>query len=143
MLRTFLRAKIHRARVTRCDPDYVGSITIDRTLLEAADILPLERVDVYNITRGTRLSTYCIPGTAGGGEIGLNGAAAHLTRVGDLVIIAAYAELDREDIPGHAARVVFVGDGNTPAEVRLQTPFDGPEGDGDPDGKGRGRPLPR
>ena len=143
MLRTFLRAKIHRARVTRCDPDYVGSITIDRTLLEAADILPLERVDVYNVTRGTRFATYCLPGVAGGGEIGVNGAAAHLARVGDLVIVAAYAELDREDIPGHLARVVFVGEGNVAADVRGQTPFDTPEDDGNGDEKGRGRPLPR
>jgi aspartate 1-decarboxylase len=124
MLRSFLRAKIHRARVTRCDLDYVGSITIDSDLLAAADLLPLEQVDVYNITRGTRFTTYCIPGEAGAGEIGINGAAAHLVHVGDLVIVAAYCQLDREDIPHHRARVVLVDSANRVAEIREQTPFD-------------------
>lgn len=127
MLRPFLRAKIHRARVTRCDLDYVGSITIDRDLLEAADLLPLEEVDVYNITRGTRFTTYCIPGAPGGGEIGVNGAAAHLAAVDDLVIVAAYCQLDREDIPHHRARIVLVDDRNRVAEIREQTPFDLPD----------------
>ncbi|MGE5235980.1 MAG: aspartate 1-decarboxylase [Acidobacteriota bacterium] len=127
MLRPFLRAKIHRACVTRSDPNYVGSITIDRDLLAAADLLPLEQVDVYDITSGARFTTYCIPGPPGGGEIGINGAAAHLARVGDLVIVAAYCTLDREEIPHHRARVVLVGDGNRVDEVREQTPFDVPE----------------
>ena len=127
MLRPFLRAKIHRARVTRCDLQYVGSITVDRDLLDAADLLPLEEVDVYNITRGTRFTTYCIPGAPGGGEIGVNGAAAHLAEIGDLVIVAAYCQLDREDIPHHKARVLLVDDANRVAEVREQTPFDLPE----------------
>jgi aspartate 1-decarboxylase len=127
MLRPFLRGKIHRARVTRCDPDYAGSITIDAELLAACDVLPLEKVEVYNITRGTRLATYCIAGAPGGGEIALNGAAAHLAEVGDLVIIAAYALLDREDLPHHRARVVLVDGANRPVEVREQTPFDIPE----------------
>ncbi len=127
MLRPFLRAKIHRARVTRSDPDYVGSITIDRDLLAAADILPLERVDVYNLTRGTRFTTYCIAGAAGSGEIGINGAAAHKAAVGDLVIGAAYCELYREDLPHHRARVVLLDGGNRVAEVRVQSPFDLPE----------------
>ncbi len=127
MLRPFLRAKIHRARVTRCDPDYPGSITIDRDLLAAADILPLERVDVYNVTSGARFSTYCIAGSAGGGEVGLNGAASHKAAVGDLVIVAAYCDLDREDVPHHRARVVLLDGGNRVAEVRVQSPFDLPE----------------
>ncbi len=123
MLRPFLRAKIHRARVTRCDVDYVGSITLDRDLLDAADLLPLEQVDVYNITTGDRFTTYCIPGERGSGEVGINGAAAHLAKVGDLVIVAAYCQVDREDLPHHRALVVLVGDGNRIAEVREQTPF--------------------
>jgi aspartate 1-decarboxylase len=127
MLRTFLRAKIHRARVTRADLDYVGSITVDSELLEAADVLPLERVDVYNITRGTRFSTYCLAGRRGEGELGVNGAAAHLVEVGDLVIVAAYCALDREDIPRHRARVVLVDGDNHVSEVREQSPFDLPE----------------
>ncbi|MDW7967180.1 MAG: aspartate 1-decarboxylase [Thermoanaerobaculum sp.] len=124
MLRPFLRAKIHRARVTRADLHYVGSITVDAELLQAADLLPLEEVEVYNISRGTRFSTYCIPGLPGSGEIGVNGAAAHLAHVGDLVIVCAYALLDREEIPHHRARVVLVGDGNRVAQVLLKTPFD-------------------
>jgi aspartate 1-decarboxylase len=127
MLRPFLRAKIHRARVTRCDPEYAGSITIDADLLVACDILPLEKVEVYNITRGSRLATYCIAGAPGAGEIALNGAAAQLAKVGDLVIIAAYALLDREDVPHHRARVVLVDDANRPLEVREPTPFDEPQ----------------
>jgi len=124
MLRPFLRAKIHKATVTRCDPDYVGSISIDRDLLAAADLLPLEQVDVYNVTRGTRFTTYCLAAKAGSGEIGVNGAAAHLAKQGDFVIIAAYCQLDREDIPHHRARVVLVDASNRVTEVREQTPFD-------------------
>jgi aspartate 1-decarboxylase len=124
MLRPFLRAKIHRARVTRRDLHYVGSITIDRELLAAADLLPLEQVDIYNVTRGTRFRTYCIPGAGGCGEIGVNGAAAHLVRVGDIVIIVAYCSLDREEVPHHRVRVVLVDDTNSVAGVLEQTPFD-------------------
>jgi aspartate 1-decarboxylase len=124
MLRPFLRCKIHRACVTRSDLDYVGSITIDRELLAAADLLPLEQVDVYNITSGARFSTYCLAGVPGSGEIGVNGAAAHHARTGDLVIVAAYCQLDREDIPGHRARVVLVDGQNRVTELREQTPFD-------------------
>ena len=124
MLRPFLRAKIHRASVTRSDLDYVGSITIDLELLAAADLLPLEQVDVYNITTGARFTTYCLAGARGSGEIGVNGAAAHHAKPGDLVIVAAYCQLDREDIPGHKARVVLVDRLNRITELREQTPFD-------------------
>lgn len=127
MLRPFLRAKIHRARVTRCNANYIGSITVDHDLLEACDLLSLEQVDVYNMTRGTRFTTYCIPGPSGSGEVGINGAAAHLAQAGDFVIIAAYCQLDREDIPHHRARVVLVDEGNRVTEVREKTPFDLPE----------------
>ncbi|MFI5165366.1 MAG: aspartate 1-decarboxylase [Thermoanaerobaculales bacterium] len=127
MMRPFLRAKIHRAEVTHCDPDYVGSISIDRDLLAAADLLPLEQVGVYNITRGTRFTTYCLAAKAGSGEIGVNGAAAHLAKQGDFVIIAAYCQLDREDVPHHCARIVLVDEANRVTEVREQTPFDVPE----------------
>lgn len=126
MQRPFLRAKIHRARVTRSDPDYVGSITIDLDLLDGVDLLPLEQVDVYNITRGTRFTTYCLAGRRGSGEIGVNGAAAHLASVGDLVIVASYCTLDREEVPGHRARVVLVDERNRIEKVIVQTPFDGP-----------------
>jgi aspartate 1-decarboxylase len=122
MLRSFLRAKIHRARVTRCDLDYMGSITIDRDLLDAAGLLPLEQVDVLNITNGNRLTTYCLAGERGSGEIGINGAAAHHAAVGDLVIVCAYCQLSAGEIASHRARVVLVGDGNTVAEALTQTP---------------------
>ncbi len=127
MLRPFLRAKLHRARVTRSDVDYVGSISIDRDLLEAADLLPLEQVDVYNLTRATRFTTYCIAARGGSGEVGVNGAAAHLAEVGDLVIVAAYCELDREELPSHRAHVILLDDANRVAETREQAPFDAPE----------------
>jgi aspartate 1-decarboxylase len=126
MLRPFLRAKIHRARVTRCDPDYVGSVTIDRNLLEACDLLSLEQVSVYNITRGTRFTTSCLPGLPGSGEVAVNGAAARLAEAGDFVIVAGYCHLDREDIPQHRARTVLVDENNRITEVREQTPFDLP-----------------
>lgn len=127
MVRNFLRSKIHRARVTYCNLDYMGSITIDRDLLAAADLLPLEQVDVYNLTRGSRFTTYCLPGDPGSGVIGINGAAAHLAAVDDLVIVAAYCRLDREDIPRHRARVVLVDDANRVRQVQVQSPFDLPE----------------
>ncbi|HPC84400.1 MAG TPA: aspartate 1-decarboxylase [Thermoanaerobaculaceae bacterium] len=126
MQRPFLRAKIHRARVTGRNLHYEGSITIDTELLAAADLLVLEQVDVYNVTTGTRFSTYCIPGQPGSGTIEVNGAAAHLVAEDDLVIVAAYCWLDREDIPDHRARVVLVDEANHVTEIREQTPFDGP-----------------
>lgn len=126
MRRPFLRAKIHRARVTGRDLHYEGSITIDSELLAAADLLVLEQVDVYNVTTGARFSTYCIPGAPGSGTIEVNGAAAHLVAEGDLLIVAAYCWLDREDIPDHRARVVLVDEANQVTEIREQTPFAAP-----------------
>lgn len=126
MFRPFLRAKIHRAQVTQSNLHYVGSITVDAKLMEAADLLALEQVEVYNITRGTRFTTYCIPGAPGSGIIGINGAAAHLAHVGDLVIICAYCFLDQEEILEHKARVVLVKEGNGLKEVLVRTPFDQP-----------------
>lgn len=112
MLRTFLRSKIHRATVTQADLDYVGSITIDSTLLEAAQILPHEQVDVLNVTNGQRLTTYAIPGEADSGVIGINGAAAHLVNPGDLVIIVCYAQYTAEELKGHQPRVILVDESN-------------------------------
>jgi aspartate 1-decarboxylase len=102
------RAKIHRATVTQADLDYVGSVTIDADLLEAADILPNERVDLYNITNGNRLSTYALRGARGSGVIGINGAAAHLMRPGDLVIIAAYGNFSEDEARTLRPNVVHV-----------------------------------
>ncbi len=106
------RAKIHRATVTQADLDYVGSVTIDQDLLDAADILPHERVDIYNITNGNRLSTYALRGPRGSGVIGINGAAAHLVQPGDLVIIAAYGHFTEEEARTLEPRVVLVDAGN-------------------------------
>ncbi|MCJ7654050.1 MAG: aspartate 1-decarboxylase, partial [Dehalococcoidia bacterium] len=89
-MRTMLKSKIHRARVTRCNVDYEGSITIDKDLIEAADLLPYEKVDVLNINNGARFHTYVIEGERGSGEICLNGAAARLVAKGDIVIIISY-----------------------------------------------------
>ena len=112
MLRHFLLGKIHRATVTRADLHYVGSITIDTDLMEAAGFLENEKVDIYDVTNGARLSTYVIPGPRGSGEIGINGAAAHLVKRGDLVILASYAWLSAEEAAKHRPRVVHVDSSN-------------------------------
>jgi len=108
MLRHFLLGKIHRAVVTRADLDYVGSITIDPLLLEAAGFLENEQVDIYDVTNGSRLSTYVIPGVPGSGEVGVNGAAAHLVKAGDLIIIANYGWMTVEEAAQRRPSVVFV-----------------------------------
>lgn len=118
MLRTFFRAKIHRAAVTEANLNYVGSITIDRDLLEAADILPYEKVQVININTGDRFETYAIDGPAGSGTICLNGGAARLAQPGDLVIIIAYALISSDELAGFRPKVVFVDGSNRIIEVR-------------------------
>lgn len=112
MLRQFLLGKIHRAVVTRADLDYVGSITIDPVLIEAAGFLENEKIDIYDVTNGSRLSTYVIPGLPGSGEVGINGAAAHLVQEGDLVILAAYGWLDAQEAATHKPKVVHVDERN-------------------------------
>lgn len=108
MLRNFMLGKVHRATVTRADLDYVGSITIDVDLVEAAGFLENEKVDIYDVTNGSRISTYVIPGTRGSGEVGINGAAAHLVNKGDLVIIASYGWMTEAEHAVHKPRVVHV-----------------------------------
>ena len=110
--------KIHRATVTQADLHYVGSITIDEELLEAAGILPYERVEVYDITNGNRLATYALPGKRGSGVIGMNGAAARLVQPGDLVIIVAYGLFDEDEARRHRPVVVLVDEKNRITEVR-------------------------
>ncbi len=112
MLRTMLKSKIHRAVVTQADLHYVGSITLDAELLQAADILPGELVHVVDVTNGARLETYAIAGPAGSGVVGINGAAAHLVHPGDLVIVMAYAQLDTAVARTFEPSVVFVDAGN-------------------------------
>ncbi|HTY97905.1 MAG TPA: aspartate 1-decarboxylase [Solirubrobacteraceae bacterium] len=108
MQRVMLKSKIHRATVTDCDLHYVGSVTIDRDLLEAADILEHEQVHVVDIDNGARLETYTMAGPAGSGVICLNGAAARLVQRGDRVIIISYAHFDREELERYSPRVVHV-----------------------------------
>ncbi len=108
MTRNMLKGKIHRATVTGADLHYEGSITIDRDLLEAADIVPYEEVWIYNVTNGERFQTYAIAGDAGSGEICLNGAAAHKVSVGDLVIIACYAQAEPCEVDAWSPNLVYV-----------------------------------
>ena len=107
-----MTSKIHRATVTQADLDYVGSITVDIDLLEAADLLPGERVDICNCTNGNRLSTYVIPGERGRGEICVNGAAAHLVSPGDVIILIAYSQMSDDEARTYVPHVVFVDESN-------------------------------
>ena len=114
MLRTLLSGKIHRATVTDADLHYEGSFTLDADLLEAAGILPHERIEIYNVTRGTRFATYAIAGERGRGDVCANGAAAHRAVAGDLVIVAAYGQFTDAEARRHHPRVVLVDGGNRP-----------------------------
>ncbi|MBE9502117.1 MAG: aspartate 1-decarboxylase [Chloroflexi bacterium] len=111
-MRTMLKGKIHRARVTDVDLDYEGSITIDRVLMEAADILPYEMVHVLNVNNGARFQTYAIEGERGSGEICINGAAARLVSRGDMVIILAYAVVGDEEARSIEPKLVYVDEQN-------------------------------
>ena len=117
MFRTMLKSKIHRATVTQADLNYVGSVTIDRTLIEAARLLPGERVDIVDVTNGNRLTTYVIEGEAGSGQICINGAAAHLIQAGDIVIIISYAQMDEDEARIFVPRVVFVDHDNRIVDI--------------------------
>jgi aspartate 1-decarboxylase len=112
MRRSFFKSKIHRATVTHADLDYEGSVSIDEDLMEAANVWEYEAVHVWNITRGTRLQTYAIKGQRGSGVICINGAAAHLNKPGDLVIIATFAELEESEARTHEPKVVLVDRSN-------------------------------
>lgn len=112
MMRIMMKSKIHRATVTQADLDYVGSVTLDAALLEAADLLEGEQVAIVDITNGARIETYVIPGERGSGVIGINGAAAHLVHPGDLVIIMSYAVLDDAEARTLQPKVVHVDERN-------------------------------
>ena len=124
MLRTMMKSKIHRATVTQADLHYVGSVTVDEDLLEAADLLPGELVHIVDVTNGARLETYTIAGERGSGVIGINGAAARLVQPGDIVILIGYAQMDTEEARAFKPSVVFVdadnkvvATGDDPAEA--------------------------
>ena len=124
MLRTMMKSKIHRATVTQADLHYVGSVTIDEDLLDAADLLSGELVHIVDVTNGARLETYTIAGERGSGVIGINGAAARLVHPGDVVILIAYGQMDSAEAKAYKPAVVFVdadnsvlGTGFDPAEA--------------------------
>jgi aspartate 1-decarboxylase len=124
MFRTMLKSKIHRATVTQADLHYVGSVTIDADLMDAADLLPGEQVAIVDVTNGARLETYVIEGPRGSGVIGINGAAARLVQEGDLVILISYCTVTDAEARTLAPKVVFVdadnrivGTGADPAET--------------------------
>ncbi len=117
MIRTMLKSKIHRATVTEANLEYEGSVTIDQDLLDAADILPWEQVDIYDCTNGSRIQTYVIAGERGGREICVNGAAAHLVKPHDLVIICSYVQVDDAECPTWQGVRVFVDEANRIREV--------------------------
>ncbi len=112
MTRTMLKSKIHRATVTEANVEYEGSVSIDTDLMRAADILPYESVEIWDCTNGSRLRTYAIPGEPGSGEICINGAAAHLVKPHDVVIIASFVQVSDEEARGWEARRVFVDEAN-------------------------------
>ena len=112
MLRTMMKSKLHRATVTQADLHYVGSVTVDEDLLDAADLLPGELVHIVDVTNGARLETYTIAGPRGSGVIGINGAAAHLVHPGDIVILIAYAQVTDEEARELQPHVVFVDEDN-------------------------------
>ena len=117
MVLNMLKGKIHRATVTQAEVDYIGSITIDQDLMDAAGILEYEKVQVADVERGTRLETYVISGEPGSGVICLNGAAAHLVTPGDKVIIMCYAQMTPEEARESKPRVVFVDEDNKIARL--------------------------
>lgn len=135
MFRTMMKSKIHRATVTQADLHYVGSVTIDADLLDAADLVEGEQVAIVDIDNGNRLETYVIAGERGTGVIGINGAAAHLVHPGDLVIIIAYGVMDEQEVRDYAPHVVFVDDANRPVSLG-DDPADVPAGSGLKDPRG-------
>ncbi|HWJ58999.1 MAG TPA: aspartate 1-decarboxylase [Sphingomicrobium sp.] len=125
-MRIMMKSKIHRATVTQADLDYVGSVTIDADLLDAADLIEGEQVAIVDNTNGARIETYVIPGPRGTGIIGINGAAAHLVHPGDLVIIMSYAMMDEAEARALTPRVVHVDERNRVVKI----------------GNDRGEPVP-
>ncbi len=120
MQRVMLKSKIHRATVTDANLDYEGSVAIDELLLDAAGILPFEQVQIYDINNGNRFTTYAIKAGRGSGTISINGAAAHLAKKGDLVIIASYSVLEEEEARAHAPKLVYVDGRNAIKKVSFE-----------------------
>ena len=119
MSRTLLKSKIHRATVTEADLHYQGSITIDKDLIDAADLVVYEKVDILDVDNGSRLSTYVIEGTRGSGEICINGAAARLVSPGDKVIILSYTQVKEKNLKSHQPTIVHVDEQNNVTELSV------------------------
>jgi aspartate 1-decarboxylase len=141
MFRTMLKSKIHRATVTESNLHYVGSVTIDEDLMDAADLLAGEQVAILDIDNGARLETYVIPGHRGSGVIGINGAAAHLVATGDLVIVLSYAAVNDAQARSYRPKVVFVDAANRPVQ-RGDDPSQVPDGYGLSSGNGQQAETP-
>lgn len=122
MFRTMMKAKIHRARVTEANLNYVGSVTIDKDIIDKVGILPHEKVQIVNNNNGARLETYVIPGERGSGVVCLNGAAARLVQLGDTVIIVTYATLSDEELISFKPKVALMGEDNKVEQVIEQEP---------------------
>jgi aspartate 1-decarboxylase len=122
MFRTLLKSKIHRVAVTQCELHYEGSCAIDENLLDAANIVENEQIHIWNINNGERFITYAIKGERGSGMISVNGSAARRASVGDLIIIAAFAQVHEEQVAGHQPQLVFVDAHNQQTELRHHVP---------------------
>ena len=118
MIRQMLRAKIHRVAVTETKVEYEGSLTLDSDLMRAADLRPYERIEVYDVTSGSRFATYVIEGPAGSGDCCVNGAAARLAEPGDRLILAAYADVDESELDDWRPQLVVIGEDNRIREVK-------------------------
>ena len=118
MTRQMLRAKIHRIAVTRRDVEYEGSLTLDSDLVRAADLIPFEKIDVYDVDNGNRFATYVIEGRSGSGECCVNGAAARLVGQGDKLILAAYVGVEESEARKHRPRVILIEKGNRIASIK-------------------------
>ncbi|MDD2919638.1 aspartate 1-decarboxylase [Rhodoferax sp.] len=122
MFRTLLKSKIHRVAVTQCELHYEGSCAIDEDLLDAANLVENEQIHIWNINNGERFITYAIKGERGSGMISVNGSAARRASVGDLIIIAAFAQVDDKEVANHQPNLVFVDDKNKQTELRHKVP---------------------
>ena len=122
MLRTLLKSKIHRVKTTHCELHYEGSCAIDEDLLDAANLVENEQVHIWNIDNGERFVTYAIKGERGSGMISVNGSAARRACVGDLLIIASFAQVDEKDVPNHKPQLVFVNEKNQQVQLRHHVP---------------------
>ncbi|MDH7512217.1 MAG: aspartate 1-decarboxylase [Clostridiales bacterium] len=118
MKRVMLKAKIHHARVTETNMDYEGSLALDEDLIRAADMLPYEKVHVYNVSNGERFATYLIKGEKGSGKVGVYGAAAHRAKVGDKLIVVSYAIIDEEETDFFMPKILILDAGNEIVEVK-------------------------